>query len=773
MKQNNSTNLIAQMLNSIATALPVSLAFLIPLFFLPITLEFYSFNKLALITISTLLLIVIWVIKIVSGEYTHLVKSKIDLPLWLFTIVVILSTVFSIDKTSSLYGTQGRWLGLVTLLILISYYYLSTPLLETKKSIKTAIYAFLTSGTISTFIALLSYYGFYLGGASFLRSPTFSPSGTALGAVFLAGLAATAALTLICNEKNQKLKIVLIAGFAINFLYIALTGTFLGWTLIISGILGSLLIFDRETITKSKSSIIATAIVFAVITTLVVVPATGKIIKSDLYPQQPRLPAQESWRVSTSIIQDFPLLATGPGTFDLNYPAYKPLSINDTQWWNLRFDVPYSEVFNIMATLGLIGIAVAAYFAFRSYKIIYENAKIQDETGLIKIVSVMLIPTLISFVFMPANILSSFTLFLILSLSASANICVNKKQKFDEAVSIGISSLKSGDPDQIITQEYYKYIISVVMLGIATYTGYVGYKIYLGEYYMRQSAEAALNNDGNMTYEYQRRAININPKRDLYHNTYAQTNLALANSLAAGENLTDTDRQTIQTLIAQAIRTSRVSTEVVTPRSPANWETRAVIYRSIINIAENAADWTLGAYNTAIQLDPANPRLRLELGGVLYSQGDYLSAANQFRQATALKPDYANAYFNFAQALIELDDLSNAKRALEITKTLLDSDSEDYAKVEGQLAIINENLEQVAGATTERPTVEEIAGIETTTENQEPLTNAAEQQQIENENLDVGALPAPAEEIPQEEVPEEEAPVEETSEEETTEEEAE
>lgn len=291
------------------------------------------------------------------------------------------------------------------------------------------------------------------------------------------------------------------------------------------------------------------------------------------------------------------------------------------------------------------------------------------------------------------------------------------------------------------------------MVLAAIYAGYLGYKNYAGEYYMRQSLQAAAKNDGTMTYNMQRNALAVNPTRDNYHSTYAQTNLAIANSIASNAELTDTDRQTIQNLIAQSIRSVRVATEVVGPLNPSNWETRALVYRSLINVAQNASDWAIGSYNSAIQLDPSNPRLRVELGGIYYSLGDYLSAANQFRQATALKSDYANAHFNFASALIQLKDLQNAMVSLDITKSLVPEGSPDRKVVDDLIASIK--APEVAGAATNKPTVEQIAGPTQGTTAQEPLTNASQTPKVGNENLDLGTLPQPEPTQPASEQPKE------------------
>jgi tetratricopeptide (TPR) repeat protein len=508
------------------------------------------------------------------------------------------------------------------------------------------------------------------------------------------------------------------------------------------GIVGLLMYIDLEKITKSKLYYGIATLLIVFITLLTILPGTSRVLINKNYPKEISLSVKESWLISSTIIQNYPLLATGPSTFYLNFSRYRPLSLNGGEAWNMRFDMPNNEFFNVMATLGLVGLVVAFFLVTRILKLIGSAKLNEDETGISKVISAVLLAILAGYLFTYATILTSFLLFTMLSLLVATHALVDKQVRLSESVMLeadALSSIAGVTESSVIKKEYFRFIMGVPMVLVAVYAGYLGYRNYAGEYFMRQSLIAAAKNDGTGTYNMQRNALAINPTRDTYHTTYAQTNLAIANSIASKTDITDTDKQTIQNLIAQSIRSVRVATEVVGPLNPSNWEVRAVVYRSLINVAQNAADWAVGSYNSAIQLDPSNPRLRVDLGGVYYSLGDYLSAANQFRQATALKQDYANAHFNFANALIQLKDFANAKISLEVTKSLIPSESPDSKIVDDIIASLQSP--QVAGAAAAKPTVEQIAGPTQGAQTQEPLTNASQAPKVGNENLDLGTLP--------------------------------
>lgn len=365
--------------------------------------------------------------------------------------------------------------------------------------------------------------------------------------------------------------------------------------------------------------------------------------------------------------------------------------------------------------------------------------------GLTEVLSLSLVALMSSFLFTYASVASTFMLFTLLALLVAAHTYIDEHSRVAQISSIGakdIQAVASLGDSSAINKEYSKFIFGGVIILAVVYGGYLWSKNYMGEFYMRKAVLALISNDGAAVYENQRKAITANPTRDSYYNSFAQTDLALANNIAGKENLTDAEKQTIQGLISEAITTTRVTTEAINPLSAANWETRALIYRSILNVADNASEWAVSAYNTAIQLDPTNPRLRLDLGGMYYAQKDYLSAANQFRQAFSLKPDYANAYYNFAQSMVQLNDLQSAKQAFEVAKTLVPADSEDAKLLNKEIAAIDEKI-KAAGTTGQvKPTVEQITASQNQGPvQQEPLVKAGEEQQIEGQNLDLGTLP--------------------------------
>ncbi|MFZ5424197.1 MAG: tetratricopeptide repeat protein [Patescibacteria group bacterium] len=741
--QQNRETFIEMLLN----VLPTILAFLVPIFFLPLTSEFFEFNKLMLITVSTIFMLFVWALKMLFNKKVYMAKSSIDLPLMLLTVVFILATVFSIDKTSSIYGKYGRWFPSVSgIITLVSFYYVVASNTVSEKIIKNTVFAFIFGATIASIVALLRYFGVTLGSAAFLQAPNFTLTGSATSTVILAALGAVLSVVFLTYEKSIAVKILLVQTAAVNFMAVALLNLLPGWAVLSAGLLGFLIFVPINKALENKQHLTALLGVGVALVLALLLPTSRDLVVNNNYPKEITLGARESWVVALSTVRDFPVLGSGPSTFYLNFPRYRPLTLNTTELWNIRFDKPFNEVFGIMASIGILGLLATAFFVYKTIKFLLNHREFEDETGTTAALNIGIMALLVSYVFTYATVVSTFTLFLFLAM-AVAKSAVNAKSKHAEIVllSLSASSFSSmsiiGSFQDGNKRESLQYVIALPMLLALLAGGYLSFKVYASEYYTRKAIKSLQANNGTATYDFQSKAIKYNPRRDVYRNAYVQTNIALANTLAANENLSDSDKATIQQLIAQAIQETRTSTEVLNPLNVGAWESRGQVYRALIGVAQESDTWAIRSYSTAVQLDPTNPRLRVDLGGIYYLKGDYLSAANLFREATRLKPDYANGYYNLANALKQLNAPQDALKQLEIAQRLVEAGSPDAERIAAEIEALKANP-TVAGVTTQTgPTVEELAqqGLpeeqKEETAPQEPLSIPRENNLLEAQDL--------------------------------------
>ncbi|KKS19038.1 MAG: hypothetical protein UU77_C0059G0005 [candidate division WWE3 bacterium GW2011_GWC1_41_7] len=694
-------NLIDTLLNLV----PVLLAFLMPVFFLPITSEFFEFNKFALLAVTTSVLLILWVLSMIQNKRVYVTRSVLDVGLVLVLVSFVLSSVFSVHKVSSIFGSYGRWFpSLFSFAILLAFYYVVSANL--RSSLRTVYYALIAGSTLSTLVALLSYFGIKLGSAVYFQSVNFNLTGSSTTAALVAVVGALLAMILMIRTNTQAIKMFLLQAVALNMLGVALLGTWQIWTVFAVGLLAAFYFLPGDTIRSNKTLLLALGGIFTAFVLIFAMPTTREVLVNSNYPREITLPAKESQVVAFSVLRDYPLLGSGPSTFYLNYPNYKSLAMNATTYWNVRFDKPFSEAFNILSSLGLIGILMTALFAVRLLKVVAFAKKSEDNSGLLAAAGTGLIVMSAYFLLAYANVLTAFLFMLFLATSV-ALASVFKEKRVGEDVSLGISSFSSDSSMSILNdlgerKEIFPYIVSAPVVGLVALGMFQLFRMYSGEYYIRQAIAAAAQNNGSLTYQMQVKAININPRRDAYHNAYAQTNMALANTLASKPDLTDQEKVTIQTLIAQAIRSSRVTTETLNPTNVANWETRAFVYRALVGVAKDADQWAF------------------------------------FRQATSLKPDYANAHYNFGHALMKLNAYADAQREFELVLRMVPADTADYTKASADLETAKTMAVQAGSKA--QPTVEQLEGSaipvngqsDAQKQTQESLIKPGEEERIES-----------------------------------------
>ena len=100
------------------------LFFAVPLFWLPLNSELFEFNKMLLVYFLTVVIVTSWIVKGLAEKEFRIRRTSLDIPIVLFLAANILSTIFSLDPHTSIFGYYGRWNGgLLSTIAYISLYY--------------------------------------------------------------------------------------------------------------------------------------------------------------------------------------------------------------------------------------------------------------------------------------------------------------------------------------------------------------------------------------------------------------------------------------------------------------------------------------------------------------------------------------------------------------------------------------------------------------------------------------------------------------------------
>lgn len=595
------------------------LLFLTPLFFLTFTPDFFGFNKMYLVFVSSLIILGVFFARNIVNQKAVYHATPLDLPIFLFLLAILLST-FAVSS--------NRWLPLwnrTGIILSLTLLYFALTQIKTA-NLRLWLQALFASSFILSWIAVFSYMQF-LGKIlpwEFVKSQLFNPTGSlisfvAFQAILLPGIIYFGLKT---NQFLNKLLYFLVAALA----------------LISSIMVASLMLPGKQN-----------ALIL--------------------------LPYSTGWWIAVEIFKNAKsaFLGVGPESFLSAFTQYKPAAFNTGDLWTLRFTSSSNEVLHILTTLGVIGLATFIYLIVRTGKILLKNVKKDDFNFALKL---SLFVCVLSFILIPANFLSLFLFYILIILIARQ-----------------ISSQKEIESGNIV--KIFSGLVIILMLVVL----YFAVRVYRGEVAFAQALLFANQNKGLETYNKETDAIRLNPFQEKYRTSFSQVNLALANSLAGKENLSDQDRQNITQLISQSIDEAKAAA-AMDPTNVTYWENLASIYRTLINFANGSDQWAIASYAQAINLDPANPSLRVDLGGLFYGLGDYDSAIDQFRRAIDLKTDLANAYYNLSWAYRQKQDPAMAYQAMQQVLSLIPQDTEDFIKATQELEQLRVLLPETAQTAT-------------------------------------------------------------------------
>ncbi len=217
----------------------------------------------------------------------------------------------------------------------------------------------------------------------------------------------------------------------------------------------------------------------------------------------------------------------------------------------------------------------------------------------------------------------------------------------------------------------------------------------------------------------------------------------IASALSNKTDITEAETEQIAQLLQQAVREARSAT-LLDQTDSQNWLALAQIYQNMVGISEDATQWAVQSYVSAIETNPTDPSIRVTLGGIFMNQKEYQQAASIFQQTIGIKSDFAPAYYNLGVVLITLEDWRNAQTAFRETLKLLPADSEDYSQVSTQLAEIDKKVAELDAADKKAAdaaaaaTKQGSAATNVEAETETPLAREVKTPSIIEQNLDAG-----------------------------------
>lgn len=617
----------------------LSAAVLSVLLVVPITDNFVDNSKSYLLFFSSILVVLLFVLKTLKEKAVRFTISPITSSLVLFGLAALASTFFTANyPVESLLGMGGVYIATSLIAILGG--------------------SLIPKDSVSKFINTLSVAGVLLVVLNVLQLVGFGPAQLISRVVGV-----TIPTTSLFNIAGSPFVALQVVG-------IAMVGVF-------------------ATIAKSKKISKLHAVSLPVLAIGAVMFLWALLPGKDTSLVLP--PLNTSWSIMLDTIRNprSALIGIGPSAYTNAYSAYKPLWMNGTERWNVVFSQAANFPLTLLTTMGVLGLTAWGFFVTKFFKL--HKKALESTKPLSFMVGVIIVLQIV----MPVN-----TIILTIQAIALAVLIANEKHRLPllQMQALKFKVLNKEDfakrPSKALSLPLY-LSVGVGLIGVTAMFYLVG-RAYAANVVMAQSSKAMANNDLVAAYEHQQKAVALNPYVDTFRRRYSSTNAIIAIALSNKADITDIEREQVSSLLQQSVREARAAT-TLDPIDTNNWVNLARIYQNMIGVSEDAAQWTVQSYISAIQLDPNNPTLRIDLANVFVSQESYQQAVSILSQAIELKSDLAGTHYTMALVLEQVgtpDAYRQARVSLQRALVLLDSDSEDYIVVNKKIEDLEAMMEE-------------------------------------------------------------------------------
>jgi len=373
-----------------------SLFIFTPLIMTSITSELFEFNKMLFIYLITTLTLFFWLVKMVVANKIIIKKTFFDIPILIFFLSQLLSTLFSVDRHTSIFGYYGRFNGglLSTVSYIILYYAFVSNYQDFSENFLSRLLKTIVSGSLIVILwGLPGRFGydfscFVFAGqlnnncwtnqfrpAERLFSTLGQPNwlGAYLAVCFFIGI------YFFFKTKDTKYWILNTIYLLLNFITLLFTRS--RSSLMATGVGFLLFIFLALLISSKNIKKILTLgllMFFSIVIFKTGIPQVDKFfdwrsLKKEIKTvsqTETKQPVQtinsditESgdirrivWKGALELGKQYPIFGTGVETFAYAYYFVRPKDHNLTSEWDYLYNKAHNEYLNYLATTGFIGL---------------------------------------------------------------------------------------------------------------------------------------------------------------------------------------------------------------------------------------------------------------------------------------------------------------------------------------------------------------------------------------------------------------------------------
>lgn len=637
---------------------------LLPLFFLPFTAIPIETSKIFLVVIGLAISVIAWsAARFIDGKII-IPKSKLLLSLFVFSIIALISALFSKSVSASMFGVMLDFGSFWFILTSFFLAFMTSLVISNEKKAK-----FLMKGLIVSSLVVMVFQiaRFFVPNTLSLGIFT-SNTGNVVGAWNSLGLFAGMLILISVFifefiKLNKERKIFFGVLLFASLLMIISINFMLIWKLL--GIF-TLLIFVYKLSMNSASESGAhkkyfPAVSFSIVMLSLLFFVSGQFIGSvlpdtlGLYNVEVNPSFSATFDVAKEVFKQSPLLGMGPNKFNQAWDLYKPNIINQSQFWNTAFVSGSSTITTLIVNTGVLGLlSLLAFFVlliWNGTQKVFSILKDQKNHEAL-LYFIIILYLLSSSVFYSMGL----TLFLLIFVFIG--------------IFVGVSSFKTEDYINFSFLDNPRKSSFAIILLVATMitTAGVSFKYIEKVASVSYFAKTLASSDIEAAELSVNKALLLN-KNDLYLRTYSQLYLSKVSNIVSGSStLTDEEKVLVQSSMNNAINASLAAVEY-NPQNYLNFEMLGFVYKNSASLGDEASiSKSIEAYTKAGELNPRNPLIKLELARINILNSKKAEAKVLALESIALKPNFIQGLVLLAQ--LEKDSGNNTK-AIEYAEQAL------------------------------------------------------------------------------------------------------
>lgn len=645
----------------------IVLAILIPLFYLPLTIEPRELIKQTLLIIITVLASLTLAATIIQTRTLTFRRDWSYLLFLLFLVSLLVTPGLRESLFLSLMGQVGQeYTSVLSITMYGLIFLLGAESLRTPDAVRRLLSAIIIGGACVSVLAIPTFLG-----ATFIPTLFGTPN---TFAVYLIALMTLGLGQWLTNNLNITQRFAIFSTTAVTFISLLALDYSVLWLLTIFG-LGSLFLISLIKTNEFKHfgrfilpiAIIGLSVIFLILPSPLHSPFAPEIV-----PTQ-----SASLAIATSVLHDHPLFGSGTGTYGFDYALHYSATLNATPYWDTTFPSAISYFLTLLPTTGIIGTSLYLLLCLSIFIgaliVIFHPRHTTNRVIIIAPFAAWIVLFIAQFL-TSYNSPLSVIFWLISAILAALSSKKVAEVSFEQTPRLGL----------IATFITVCFIISLFI------TLFITSSRYLAELSFQRaitlSRTDANPDDVITTLDH---AAVLNRWNDIYYRNLAHILLQKAAKVLQQPEV---DQTYVQQLVGASINAAKRATELAS-NNVANWLILGDTYKEIAPAIPESVSFELAAYQEASRLAPQNPRYLVAIAEANLAAADATaviingtdkelakqavitrstaldSALTTLLAAQRLKPDYAPTGYYLAGVYERQGKLADAISGLEAIRS--------------------------------------------------------------------------------------------------------